>query len=442
MIKTKRMILLLCASCLVAQPAVAADKQQPVVLAKSNDKSGIGIAAVAGGEAISSYELDNRVRFIIATARMSNTPEVIERIRPQVMRSLIDERLQLQEAGRNGIKIADDEVGQAIKGIEQQRGMEPGSIFEMLERDNIPKYTFTDQVRAQIAWSRFMVKKVKPQIRISDEEVRFAGKKLLIPQPPQQEIKELQIAVLQLPVDKPSRAPEIKKLADKLVGEIRNGASFEEVFRQFSSGAATSGGKVDKFWVRPQELAPQIAAQLQTATKGMVTDAIGSNDGFTIVKVYDFRAVEKQQEQPVNDAAVAIKEILLKLKPDATTKEANVMLQIGEEVAKHPGSCEQKGVANIGDIKDFDIEVNIYNNLMSDLPPAVKVIAENLKVGDISTPFASNEGIRLYMLCEKKEGTGKLDRDRVVAMLFQQKMELESQKHLRDLRRDVYTNVR
>jgi peptidyl-prolyl cis-trans isomerase SurA len=433
---TRLPVICIATYCALAMPALA---KEPTVLAATG-KGGMGISAVVGDSAISSYELENRLRFIIATAHMSNTPEVIDRIRPQVMRSLIDERLQVQEAEKNGITIADDELEQAVMAIEQQRGMEPGSISRMLEAARIPRNTFTDQVRAQLAWNKLLMKKVKPQVRISDDEVRLAGKKILLPKKEQQ-IQEIKIAVLQLPVEKASRLPEMQKLADKLVGEIRAGASFEEVSRQFSSGAAASGGKVDSFWVRPEQLSPAIAQRLQTAQAGMVTDPVRSEQGLTIVKVYDVRAVETPEETQT-DVAVAIKEILLKVKPEASVDEANVMLQIGEDVAKNPGTCQEKGVANIGDLKDFDIEVNIYNNLMSELPPAVKVIAENLQVGDISTPFASSEGIRLYMLCDKKDSRGKLDRDRVMALLFQQKMELEAQKYLRNLRRDVFTDVR
>ena len=80
---------------------------------------------------------------------------------------------------------------------------------------------------------------------------------------------------------------------------------------------------------------------------------------------------------------------------------------------------------------------------MSELPPAVKIIAENLKVGDISTPFASDEGIRLYMLCDKKENVVKTpDHEQVFRILMQQKMELAAQKYIRNLRRETFVEIR
>lgn len=420
---------------LFAPEAIA---KEQAVLAQSGGKAGVGISAVVGGDAISSYELDNRLRFIVKTAKMSDSPEVVERIKPQVLRTLIDEKLQLQEAKKNGISISDSEVNMAINGLEQQREMQPGAITRMLEANRIPKETFTDQIRAQLAWNKLMIQKIRPQVRISDEEIALASKQIAVPAAPKK-FKELKIALIQLPVEKPSRETEVRRLADKLAGEIRQGASFEEVSRQFSSSPVTTVGKVDAFWVKPAQLDAAIARSLQNASVGMITSPVRTQQGYVIVKVFDARATE--EEKPV-DMAVIIKEVLLKIKPDASDKEADIVLQVSEEVSKNPGTCQEKGIASIQNLNDSDIEVNIYKSRMSELPPAVKVIAEGLKIGDISQPFASTEGIRLYMLCNKRDSDEVLDRERIVAVLYQQKMELEAQKYMRDLRREVFTDVR
>lgn len=409
---------------------------------------GMEIAAVVGDQAVSSYDVDNRMRFIIVTANLSNTPDVAQRIRPQIIRSLIDEKLQLQEAARNDIKVTDSEIGEAIASIENDRHMPPGDITRMLDANHIPKETFAQQLRAQLAWHKLLVKKIKPQVHVSDDEIRLATQRLMM-QPvvtakagtPQ----ELQIAVIALPVDKPARDNEMHRLGDKLVKEIRSGASFEEVSRQFSSSTASAGGKVESFWVRPEQLDPAIAKALAAAKSGTVTEPVRTPDGYTIVKVYNTRSLNgaAPAEAPVN-MQVALKEILLKLKPDAKAKEAKVLLQIAEDLAKHPGSCAEKGFAGLENTDDFDIQVNYRDALTSDLPAAIKIIADNLKVGDISTPFATDDGIVLYMLCDKKNADAPLppDRNRVRDMLMLTRLNLEAQKYLRNLRRDTFIEIR
>src|SRR6185312_16089759 len=115
----------------------------------------------------------------------------------------------------------------------------------------------------------------------------------------------------------------------------------EEISRQFSSGAANAGGKVESFWVSPQRLDPRIARALSSTGKGAITDPVRTDAGYVIIKVYDTRsaggaAEAEESDSPAADTQVTLKEILLKLKPDAKDKDADLLLQIGEDVAKHP----------------------------------------------------------------------------------------------------------
>lgn len=272
------------------------------------------------------------------------------------------------------------------------------------------------------------MKKIRPGIRVSGEEIKLAQAN------PVAEAQELQIAVLTLRVDSPSREAEMRRLAEKLSSELRGGASFEEVSRQ------VSGAKAEKFWVRPEQLDPAMARTLATAQAGAITVPVRTNDGYIIAKVYEARA--RDDEAP-KDKEVLLKEILLKLKPEAPKQEADALLAIAEEVAKHPGSCEEKGVAGIEKISEAEIEVNVRRELFSDLPAGVRSIVEGLKEGEISTPFASDSGIRLYMLCERKDAASSVAAsERVRNQLFLQKLDLEAQKYLTKLRRETYIEIR
>lgn len=412
------------------------------------------IAAVVGGEAISSYDVNNRIKFIVATARISDTPDMLKVIRPQVIRSLIDERLEIQEAKKNGINVTPAELAGAISSIESDRGMPPGTIDNMLRENNVPKESFESQIRAQLMWNRLLVAKVRPTVHVSAEELASAAHKFSL-NPPQKKKEanapqEYKIAVIALPVEKISQEKPVHGLAFKLVQQIRSGASFEEVSRQFSSVAANAGGVVESFWVRLGQLDPAIAKELSMAKKGEVTDPVRTAQGYTVIKVYDTRPIPGSKPTPppkatdeLKDTEVTLKEILLKMKPDATKEEGDAMLQVGANVAKSPGTCEDKTIANIEDIKDLDIDVQFNSYLLSEMPPALKQLTDKMKQGDITSPMATYEGIRLYMLCGRKESASKpVNKDLVYSMLIQQKMDLEAQKYLRNLRRETFIDVR
>ena len=56
------------------------------------------IAAVVNDEVISVFDLVSRMRMVMISSNMPDTPETRQRIATQVLRSLIDEKLELQEA--------------------------------------------------------------------------------------------------------------------------------------------------------------------------------------------------------------------------------------------------------------------------------------------------------------------------------------------------------
>jgi peptidyl-prolyl cis-trans isomerase SurA len=389
----------------------------------------LNIVAVVGDQAISSFDVDARVKFIVTTTKISSSPEVLKNIRPQVIRALIDESLQRQKASDSGIKINDEDIAKAIASIETQRGMQLGAISAMLTANKVPTKTFTDQVSAQLSWNKWVSKNIIPYVKVSDEEIAMA-KARIIAEP---NVNEMEISIIALPVDKKKSEASVSKTADNLVKELRSGAKFEEVARQFSG----SDGK--SFWVRPQELEPSIAQILIGKKEGEITSPIRTADGFSIIKIFHVRTAEAK----IADEDITLKEILLKLKPDAPHKETDALLEIAQEVAKHSGTCEEKGIAGISDMDSLDIAVNFHTTPSSELPPAIRTIVGTLKIGEISSPFASDEGIRLYMLCGKKEAEDSpTSQAKIREALLHQKFELEAQKNLRNLRRDTFIEIR
>jgi len=201
----------------------------------------------------------------------------------------------LQEAKKNKIEVTDKDVDDAIAGIEQQRGMPPGEVGRMLAGNHVPIETFRQQIKAQLSWNKLLMKTIRSQVHVSDAEIDFASTRLSLTPAPAEKSEgapqEYKIAVVTLPVDKPAREQEIKHLGEKLVKEVRGGANFEEVSREFSSSAASAGGKVESFWIDLGQVEPHLASVLHGAKAGTVTDPVRTAQGFTIVKIYETRDI-------------------------------------------------------------------------------------------------------------------------------------------------------
>ncbi len=396
-------------------------------------ENSLGIAAVVNGEAISHYDVEKRLRFVVATTKLTNNKDVLARVRPQVLNAIINEKLQLQEAQRYNITVSDEEVEKAIAGIEKDRGMPPGGIAAMLQRTAAPKDTFVHQVRSQIAWGRLLNKQVRPRLKISNEEIALAQRNYVAPVA----VQELQIGIFMMPVDKRSKADEVKRFADKVVSETKRGADFEELTRQFAGGSS----RIEKFWVRPESLDPVVAKALSSAREGMVVGPLQNQDGYTLIKVYQVRAQETGQK--TSDPVVKIKEILFKVQGDVSPLQNEALATISQELSKNPGTCADKSLPAGIDAKDLDAQVELIEGELSSLTPALRALAQTMRVGAMSDPFTSPEGLRLYMLCERTTPkTENIARDQIYPILMQQKVELEAQKYMRNLRRDAFIDIR
>jgi len=112
------------------------------------------IAAVVNEDVVSVLELQARVRLTLITAGLPPTQETVQRLQPQILRNLIDERLQLQEALRLGIQVPDQEVESAMRRIEQANRMPANALPDMLRRAGVPPSALQSQIRSTIAWQR------------------------------------------------------------------------------------------------------------------------------------------------------------------------------------------------------------------------------------------------------------------------------------------------
>src|SRR5580704_12112362 len=65
------------------------------------------IAAVVNDEVISMFDLVSRMRMVMVSSNITDTPEMRQRIGAQVLHSLIDEKLELQEAKKQNVTATD-----------------------------------------------------------------------------------------------------------------------------------------------------------------------------------------------------------------------------------------------------------------------------------------------------------------------------------------------
>jgi peptidyl-prolyl cis-trans isomerase SurA len=90
------------------------------------------IAAVVNDDVVSVQDLEDRLDLVMITSGVDDTLEARQGLTPQVLRGLVEEVLQLQEAERLGITVQDQEMDQALANIAERNNMNVAAMRRLL----------------------------------------------------------------------------------------------------------------------------------------------------------------------------------------------------------------------------------------------------------------------------------------------------------------------
>jgi len=134
----------------VAMPAPAhrGPAQVPTPQSSGDQNAETRIAAVVNDEVISVADLQSRLRMVMLSSNFPDSEETRQRIAGQVLRTIVDEKLQMQEAKRQNVTATDEEIKKAISQIEKQNNMQPDQLDAVLKAHGIERGSLVDQLTA------------------------------------------------------------------------------------------------------------------------------------------------------------------------------------------------------------------------------------------------------------------------------------------------------
>ncbi|MFZ1989168.1 MAG: peptidylprolyl isomerase [Alphaproteobacteria bacterium] len=416
---------------------------KPFSAESTEDQQGprLAIAAIVNDEVISGYDLDQRVKLLTNASGVQPSPEEMERIRAQVLRELIDEKLKLQEVKRLKVDIKDQEILDQLNYIASRNNTTAEDIKKQLGKQGISITTLTDQIKADIAWNELVQGRFGPEVSIDPGEVKR------IMSEARSNIDKPQYNVLQifLAVDSPDEDAKVKQRALDLLDDLKHGHPFTQVAQNFSQdSSAANGGDIG--WVMQGQLAPELDAWLRTAHRGEVTpQPIKTLAGYYILAVKDSRNVAAAPSDP--KGGFDMRQIILPLDAYASAETAKRARDQLIAVASKVKGCDklEAAFASIPGAKVMDIG----RRPVASLPPPFQPLVARLAPGSVSTdPLRTNEGWVTLAVCgkeveqEEAASPGALTENDIKERLFEQQMSMLSRRYLRDLRRDAVIDSR
>lgn len=393
------------------------------------------VAAVVNDDIISSYDLMQRMRLLMATSGMQATPENLPQIEQEALRSLIDERLQMQELRRvekqQKITIisTDKEVEEQIGDIAQANRLQPEQLKQQLVAQGIGLETWRAQLRAESSWQSWIQGRYGSRLRIGEDQIKAYQRRLAdAAAKPQYQISEVfldaaRVGGMEVAVNG----------ASQLISQMQQGAPFAAVARQFSGSAtAANGGEVG--WVSPGEMPAEVDEALEQLRPGQLSRPIQVKDGVYIIYLRDKRAGSKTQ-------IVDLKQVAAPLASDATEAQVAAATKQLSDLKPKITSCQT--LEDTAGKVDSLVAGDLGEAEITDLAPAFQEAANKLDVGQISDPIRTDAGLHLIAVCGKRQGGANAPtHDQIENRLRGQQLALIAKRYLRDLRNQATIETR
>lgn len=390
--------------------------------------------AIVNETVITGTDVDQRVNFIAAANNAKLNDADRERLHLQVLRQLIDETLQIQQAKTADVTITKAEIDQAYAGVARNLQKTPAVLTTWLRENGSSDRSLRRQIEGELAWNRYLRRKVEPFVNVGDEEVKAILDRLEAAKGTEEyHLNEIYLAAT------PDRQQAVFDNAKQVIGEISKGqAPFAYFARNFSE-ASTRGVGGDLGWVRTAQLPEALAEVATTMQVGQVAGPVATPGGFSIMYLVDKRQVLMADPR---DARLSLKQMTIKFAPGTTQAQATARTSaFAEAIQKLQGcgSVEKVAASLNAEVVDNDAV------RVRDLPPQLQTIMLKLSVGQATPPFGSpTDGVRTLVVCGRDEAAGGQlpGAQQIQSQLEQQRVNLRAQQALRDLRRDAVIEYR
>jgi peptidyl-prolyl cis-trans isomerase SurA len=396
------------------------------------------VAAVINDEIVSTYDLRQRMRLLILTSGVQPTADALQQIEQEALRSLTDERLEMQELHRiqkrqkdskDSLIATDKEVDQEITALARSNNLTYDQLKNSFAAANVDMQSLRDQIRTQISWQRLVGGMYGSRIRVGDDQVASQMRRLAATaSQPQYLISEIVIDAARV-----GGEAAAENGANQLIAQLQKGAPFPSVARQFSASTTAANGG-DAGWVSANQEPPEVTQALESLRPGQLSAPIPSNGDVYIIYLRDKQAASSQ-------TLVDLKQLAIRMPKDAPQDE------VAAATATLTGlKAQAKGCASLDALAAKAkgvVAADLGEAEITELSGPFKTAAETLQPDEISQPIRTDVGLHLVAVCSKRSGGANMPtKAEVENRIYSEQLAVMSRRYLRDLRNSADIETR
>jgi peptidyl-prolyl cis-trans isomerase SurA len=373
-----------------------------------------GIAAVVNDEVVLRSDVEEQLYLFLMRSQVAPDSSVVDTLRRQILDQLIEEKLVVAEAKRQGVTVPDAEVNkQADRALEEakQRIGGPEAFQQQLQRENLTEEKLREKYRADLRRQMLAERLVQKQITRkapsqSEAEAYFSAHKDKFPKVP----PEVRVSVIQIPAEPESAAvARAKARAVEARRRIVGGEKFAKVAADVSEDptSARSGGDLG-FFTRGQ-MAPDFDKAAFGLAIGRLSEPLRTEYGWHLLEVLERDTVKTaagrdsldREGKPVIEAHA--RHILLRVElSEADVERARKMaLQVREQALKGADfGTLVKRYSKFQGKADPNGDIGFLS--LGTIQPAIRAGIDSVKIGGITEPLVNAAGFNIFKVTDRK----------------------------------------
>lgn len=407
----------------------------PIVHAQNST----GIVAIVNDDIVSAFDLTSRIDLVAALSRLPDTPETKRRLARQILNNLIVEKLKSQQSTDFQITASESDINRALERFEARNNMAKGELDNFLRANGLSKATLKEQFKVTLEWETLIARKYGPSVHIDEEEIDA----IILDVKNNQGKPEYLLAEIFLSVDNPADDNKVANQANKLIAQLKSGASFKGLATNFSQSpmAAVAG---DLGWVRHGQLEQGLQVAVAALKPGQISPPVKGVDGYYIFALRDSRISRGLAAASKGETTLSLYQLHLPFSPSATQQEKSAQISAATNVKGQANNCKEMDV--IGKKTGSALSGNLGTVQLSKLSATLQQLIGSLKAGDISNPVQAPDGVSVYMVCERKdpvvEDPVEEFKKRTNIRLRSERLSHFSRQFLRTLQRTAFIDIR
>jgi peptidyl-prolyl cis-trans isomerase SurA len=250
------------------------------------------IVAVVGDKAILLSDLRARAQPFLVQVHQSvpagaQRNAAISQLYRTVLQRIVDEELEIRAAQQSKLSVTAKEVDDALDRVATQNKITPEQLLAEAERSGLSAASYRDELRRQLLEAKLVNVRLQGRIRVTEEDLRTAYRKLVL-----EEREKLMITPAWIALNAgstPKEQQEQRALAERLAEQAKS-ADFAALARAHSvdTSSREKGGTLPR--VRPGQLPPALSRVALGLNAGEIAPAVRVGQTYVVLKVLDREA--------------------------------------------------------------------------------------------------------------------------------------------------------